>query len=208
MGSLCQGRYGWFQRKFETDTRWRQQTTNHFRPNRRAFDVARRCHGARTAAQLGARFDRDRTDAERVAAAIFSWTIREYSAGEHFPRAIICPRRPIVSQDAIAISIIIKGTEVGFRRIRFFIAQSMVERGRRASHEPRSAHHPTPLLRHWRTCRSGYAFGDRYSAALIDVLAVDGRVSVDGCISILPTDPSMPLMSLLLISISLLISLK
>ena len=60
-------------------------------------------------------------DAERVVAAVFSSTIREYSAGEHLPRAIICPRRPIVSQDANAISIIIKGTEVGFLRIRFFI---------------------------------------------------------------------------------------
>ena len=176
MGSLCQGHSGSFQREFETDTRWQQQPKDHFRRNRRAFDVARRCQGARTAAQLGVRLDRESTDADRVAAAIFSRTIREYSAGEHFPRAIICPRRPIVSQDAIAISIIIKGTEVGFLRIRFFIAQSMVKRGRRVSHEPRSAHHPIPLLRHWRTCRSGYAFGDRYSA-LIDVLAVDGHGS-------------------------------
>ena len=54
----------------------------------------------------------------------------------------------------------------------------------------------------------GYAFANRYSAALIDVLAVDGRVSVDGCISIFPSDPIMPPMSLLFASISLLISLR
>ena len=83
--------------------------------------MARRCHGATIALQSGVRSNRANADAERVAADIFSSTIREYSAGEHLPRAIICPRRPIVSQDANAISIIIKGTEVGFLRIRFFI---------------------------------------------------------------------------------------
>jgi hypothetical protein len=47
---------------------------------------------SQTAVQLSACFDRESTDAERVAAAILSSTIREYSAGEHFPRAIICPQ--------------------------------------------------------------------------------------------------------------------
>jgi hypothetical protein len=42
--------------------------------------------------------------------------MREYSAGEHFPRAIIRPRRPIVSQDANAISIIFKGNDTDFLR--------------------------------------------------------------------------------------------
>ena len=133
MGSLCRGRYGSFQRKFETGTRWRRQTTSHFRRNRRAFDVARRCHGARMATQSGVRLES--TDAERVVAAIFSSTIREYSAGEHLPSAIICPRRPIVSQGANAISIIIKGTKAGFLRLRFSLpSQWSYSAGGRASH--------------------------------------------------------------------------
>ena len=41
MGSLCQRRYGSFQRKFETDTGWRQPK-DHFRRNRRAFDLVLR----------------------------------------------------------------------------------------------------------------------------------------------------------------------
>jgi hypothetical protein len=53
-------------------------------------------------------------------AAIFSSTIREYSAGEHLPRAIICPRRPIVSQEANANSNII-GNETDFLRRCFLI---------------------------------------------------------------------------------------
>ena len=67
MGSLCLGRYGSFRRKFETGTGWRRQSTSHFRRNRRAFDVARRCHGARMATQSGVRLES--TDAERVVAA-------------------------------------------------------------------------------------------------------------------------------------------
>jgi hypothetical protein len=63
------------------------------------------------------------TDAERVVAATFSRNIREYSAGEHLPRAIICPRRPIVSQDANAISIIIKGNGTDFLRRRFLMVR-------------------------------------------------------------------------------------
>jgi hypothetical protein len=50
----------------------------------------------------------------RVAADIFSSTIREYSAGEHLPRAIIRLRRTIVSQEANASSVIIAGIELGF----------------------------------------------------------------------------------------------
>ena len=56
-----------------------------------------------------------------MVAATFSSTIREYSAGEHFPRAIISPRRPIVSQDANAISIIIMGNGTDFLRRRFLM---------------------------------------------------------------------------------------
>ena len=66
MGSLCRARYGSFQRKFETNTRWRRQTTDHLR---------------------------------RIAA-------RTRFGPSHLPRAISSPRRPIVSQDASAISII------------------------------------------------------------------------------------------------------
>jgi hypothetical protein len=55
-----------------------------------------------------------------VVADIFSSTILEYAAGEHLPRAIICPRRPIVSQEANANSIIVKGTDVGFLRLAFW----------------------------------------------------------------------------------------
>jgi hypothetical protein len=169
--------------------------------------VARICQGAKTAVQLGTRFDRESTDADRVAAAIFSRTIREYSAGEHFPRAIICPRRPIVSQEANAISIIIKGTEVGFLRIRFFIPNQW------SNAAGQQATNRAPRITRHHFCgtggpyRSGSALAGHYSAALID--AVNGRVSVDGCcIPTWPRDPSMPLMSLLLISISLLISLR
>jgi hypothetical protein len=110
--------------------------------------VARRCHGAKMATQSGARPDRESMHAECVVAAIFSSTIREYSAGEHLPRAIICTRWPIVSQEANANSVIMKGAEVGFRRLRFFIAQSLVECGTRASHQPRSGHYQTPLSPH------------------------------------------------------------
>ncbi len=92
----------------------------------------------------------------------------EYSAGEHFPRAIICPRRPIVSQDANAISIIIKGTEVGFLRIRLFIAQSMVERGRTASQTALRAS-PDTTFAALEAPAVRIRLGDRYSAALIDV---------------------------------------
>jgi hypothetical protein len=115
----CLEHYGWFRCRFETDTRWR--STSHFRRSRRALDLAFRCQGARTAVQSGVRRDRESTDTERVEAATFSSTIREYSAGEHLPRAIICPRRPIVSQDANAISIIIKGNGTDFLWRRFLM---------------------------------------------------------------------------------------
>ena len=57
-----------------------------------------------------------------MAAAIFSTTIREYSAGEHFPRVINCPRRPILSHEANANSNIITGNETDFLRRCFLIA--------------------------------------------------------------------------------------
>jgi hypothetical protein len=56
-----------------------------------------------------------------VAADIFSITIREYSAGEHLPSAIIAPRRPMVSQEASANSIIISGNGTNFLRRRFLM---------------------------------------------------------------------------------------
>jgi hypothetical protein len=56
-----------------------------------------------------------------VAADIFSITIREYSAGEHLPSAIIAPRRPMVSQEASANSIIISGNGAVFLRRRFLM---------------------------------------------------------------------------------------
>ena len=55
-------------------------------------------------AQSGAFPDRASKEAERLVAAIFSSTMREYSAGEHFPHAIMRLRRPTVSHDAQAIS--------------------------------------------------------------------------------------------------------
>jgi hypothetical protein len=98
------------------------QPTTHFRRNRRALDFAFRCQGANTAVQSGVLFDPESTDVERVAAAIFSPTIREYSAGEHFSRAIICSRLPIVSPEANANSNIITGNEMGFLRRCFLMA--------------------------------------------------------------------------------------
>jgi hypothetical protein len=94
----------------------------YLRRNRRTFDVARTCHGARSVAQSGAFLDRASKEAERLVAAIFSSTMREYSAGEHFPDAIMRLRRPTVSHDARAISIIITGSEAGLRRVRLVIS--------------------------------------------------------------------------------------
>ena len=50
----------------------------------------------------------------RLAADIFSSTIREYSAGEHLPRAIIRLRRAIVSQEANASSVTIRASSLVF----------------------------------------------------------------------------------------------
>jgi hypothetical protein len=58
-----------------------QQLTQ-FGRNRRIFDLALTCEGAKTAVQSGARFDREITKAERVAATILSSTIWVYSADE------------------------------------------------------------------------------------------------------------------------------
>jgi hypothetical protein len=97
--------------------------TTYLRRNRRAFDVALACQGARSAAQSGAFPDRESKEAERLVAAIFSSTMREYSVSEHFPHAIKRLRRPTVSHDAQAISIIITGSEAGLRRVRLIISQ-------------------------------------------------------------------------------------
>jgi hypothetical protein len=64
----------------------------------------RPCQGASKGVQSGTCLDRARTDAVRVAADSFSSTIREYSAGEHWPRAIIRLRRAVVSQNANAVA--------------------------------------------------------------------------------------------------------
>jgi hypothetical protein len=72
--------------------------------------------------QSGACLDRASTDAERVAADIFSSTIREYSAGEHVPRAIIKVRRPTVSHEENANSVIIPANDAGLLRLRLLIA--------------------------------------------------------------------------------------
>ena len=50
-------------------------------------------------------------------------TMRVYSAGEHFSHAIMRLRRPIVSHDAQAISIIITGSGAGLRRERLVISE-------------------------------------------------------------------------------------
>jgi hypothetical protein len=65
------------------------QPIGRFRRNRRALPLARTCQGASKAVNVGACRDRASTDAERVAATIFSNTIREYSAGEQLPCAIM-----------------------------------------------------------------------------------------------------------------------
>ena len=54
-------------------------------------------------------------------ADIFSATIREYSAGEHLPCAIIVPRR-LVSHEASARSTIISGKGAGFLRRRVLMS--------------------------------------------------------------------------------------
>jgi hypothetical protein len=58
-------------------------------------------------------------------AAIFSSTMREYSARVQVPSAIIRLRRAIVSQEAKASSAIIKGRGGGGRRERFFICNDV-----------------------------------------------------------------------------------
>ena len=87
---------------------------DYFCRNRRAFALARLCQGASKGVQSGTCLDRARTDAVRVAADSFSSTIREYSAGEHSPRAIMRLRRAIVSQDAHASCVIIAGIKLVF----------------------------------------------------------------------------------------------
>jgi hypothetical protein len=71
---------------------------------------------------LGACPDRASADAERVAADIFSSNIREYSAGEHVPRAIIRLRRPTVSHEASANSVTMTVKDADLLRLCFLIA--------------------------------------------------------------------------------------
>jgi hypothetical protein len=65
------------------------QPIGRIRRNRRTLALARTCQGASKAVHVGACPERVSTDADRVAADIFSITIREYSAGEHLPHAIM-----------------------------------------------------------------------------------------------------------------------
>jgi hypothetical protein len=109
---------------------------DYFRRNRRAFALARPCQGASKAVQSGTCLDRARTDAVRVAADSFSSTIREYSAGERSPRAIIRLRRAIVSQDANASCVIIAGIKLGFRRLRPLMGSSVLTANSRLSSAP------------------------------------------------------------------------
>ena len=80
--------------------------------------MARRCQGFRSVATPGIFFARTSADVERAAADIFSRSIREYSAGEHVPRAIINERRPIVSHEASANSAMITAGDRGAFRLR------------------------------------------------------------------------------------------
>jgi hypothetical protein len=56
-----------------------------------------------------------------AAAAIFSRTMRRYSAGEHVFRAISNVRRAMVSQEASINSVIITGSDDVLRRLRAVI---------------------------------------------------------------------------------------
>jgi hypothetical protein len=89
--------------------------------------------------QSGACLDRASTDAERVAADIFSSTIREYSAGEHVPRAIIKVRRPTVSHEENANSVIIPANDAGLLRLRLLIAGRWEDVGEEQAHPRASA---------------------------------------------------------------------
>lgn len=91
-----------------------------FPRSRRAFAVARLCHGARTAVC-------PRPDITAIAdcrsAAAFSIAMRRYSAGEQVPCAIIRLRRAIVSHDAIISSAITSGSGRERRDVSFFMVQ-------------------------------------------------------------------------------------
>ena len=157
LASACQGRCGWSQRKFETDTRSRWQTTSHFRRSRRAFDVAVDATAPeRRPSWAPASIAKAQTRSVWRQPS-FPEPSGNTSAGEHFPRAIVCPRRPIASQDANATSIIIKGTEAGFLRIRFFIPNQWSNAaGQQATDRaPRITRHH--FCGTGGTCWSGYA---------------------------------------------------
>jgi hypothetical protein len=94
--------------------------------------------------QSGACLDRASTDAERVAADIFSSTIREYSAGEHVPRAIIRVRRPTVSHEENANSDIIAANDAGLLRLRLLIAGRWEDVGEGQAHPRASANPDAP----------------------------------------------------------------
>src|ERR1700722_10384528 len=115
-----------------------EMAARHFRRSRRAFEVARRCQGAMRADQSGTCLERASTDADRVAADIFSSTIREYSPGEHVPRAIIRVRRPTVSHEENANSVIIAANDAGLLRFRLLIACRWDDVGKEQAH-PASA---------------------------------------------------------------------
>jgi hypothetical protein len=91
---------------------------NRRRLNRLAFAVARLCHGPNAA--VVPRPD-IRASADCCEAASFSIIIRWYSAGAHVPCAIIKPRCAIVSQAAIANSVIMCGSGCVRRSVRLFM---------------------------------------------------------------------------------------
>jgi transposase-like protein len=93
----------------------------HFLRRRLAFAIALLCQGFRRAS-ADALFEDDSSRPVSTAAAAFSWTMRRYSAAEQELCAIIKVRRAIVSQDAQASSVIIKGAGTAGRRLRDFMA--------------------------------------------------------------------------------------
>ena len=85
-----------------------------------ALAIARLCQGVRSAAiDVGPPLDAS-LDLDSTAAAIFSRTMRRYSAGEHLFCAISNVRRASVSQDANISSVINSGSD-DLRRLLAFI---------------------------------------------------------------------------------------
>jgi hypothetical protein len=121
MGSLCQGRYGWFQRKLEADTR---------RGGKRQVIFAATAEHSMWPVDAKAPEPRPNWAPASIAKAPTRSVWRQPSSPEpsgsnrlasisRAPSSV--PGGQLSSQDANAISIIIQGIEVGFLRVRFFI---------------------------------------------------------------------------------------